>query len=263
MINQVGRDAGKVVSNAVFKDKHSTPIRMIRNGNGTTFVKSEPALERTFVDDMEKMLDFQMAHQTRTLVNKINGAFIFFRKQVNRVMEDEFVTAEEYFDIIEISNQLNAKIHDMHELYLMNKEEGIIDALSTITKKKKELMTDFLLLAIDSFEDSIKTFEVSKIEMNSLKFGKWYLFSLIFCNGRLRNGFIGQTAWFNTIIMNLAMLFFFPIGHLGIGTIYSLYTWYNERKSRKHDASVYVRKQEIYKEMIDTCRSALNDCKEQ
>ena len=35
-VNQVGRDAGKIISNKTFGDKHSAPIRVVRNGSNAS-----------------------------------------------------------------------------------------------------------------------------------------------------------------------------------------------------------------------------------
>lgn len=40
-VNQVGRDSGRVISNTVYKDKHSIPIRIVKDGNNEKTTKTE------------------------------------------------------------------------------------------------------------------------------------------------------------------------------------------------------------------------------
>jgi len=71
-VNQVGRDGGKVISNKVYKDSHSTPIRVV--GSSNTEINSEPADYSSSVNSRE---DFKEAGYKAELLES-NVVLYFF-----------------------------------------------------------------------------------------------------------------------------------------------------------------------------------------
>ena len=79
-INQVGRDMGKVVSNQVFKDSHSTPYRRV--GQNSTRLTRTPR-NTNLKSDFDKAMDFQTGHRPSTLIAKISGVYTVIKNEAN------------------------------------------------------------------------------------------------------------------------------------------------------------------------------------
>ena len=54
LVRQVGRDAGKVVSNKAFKDAHATPIRMVQSADTSAQFSGK---RRTYRHDLDRVVN--------------------------------------------------------------------------------------------------------------------------------------------------------------------------------------------------------------
>lgn len=133
LINQLGRDSGKVITNMVFKDLHATPIRV---SGGNKSGESSIAKKRTTIkkSEFEKLLHFNMSFTGNTLVRKTVALFSAMENELNKMLSDD------YLDIDELK-----KISEMHIEFLRKCEE-VVQALS-LTGSKKELIESVLGVA--------------------------------------------------------------------------------------------------------------------
>lgn len=127
-INQVGRDFGKVISNQIFKDAHSTPIRMA-GGNAS----SNPTNKRPSKTSVEKSLEFPLTFKVETLVNKLIAAHIEVKNEVQLLIADNQLSKEELNKALNLLNAFNNKAGDIADIIEFDFEKNSEEA----TKLKK------------------------------------------------------------------------------------------------------------------------------
>ena len=69
-INQVGRDMGKVVSNQIFKDSHSTPYRRVGNSNVVVTQNSNYSSKKVSKTEFDKAIEFQVEKAVEKFAEK-------------------------------------------------------------------------------------------------------------------------------------------------------------------------------------------------
>lgn len=144
VVRQVGRDSGKVISNKVFGDAHSTPIRMVRNVDTSPLTSDKG--RRKYRHSLDRVVNSDLpatkATGKKALVTLENAfqEFISENKKVTNENELEYLFAwiEKAEDFIEDVT----RIVDAEEVKIIAKE-----VLSGIVEQKKQLFS-----ALDSME---------------------------------------------------------------------------------------------------------------
>ena len=94
-VRQVGRDGGKVISNAVYGDSHSTPHRIVKNKNGSTeeynstnlVIKKEYLVWQWFLALLLTLIPF---------INFIGFPYIIYRGVIN--ITSKYTTVNELYN---------------------------------------------------------------------------------------------------------------------------------------------------------------------
>lgn len=157
-VNQVGRDLGKVISNQIFKDAHSTPIRMTNQSGGKS--------NRKVKSEFEKSINIALTLKPNTIVNKMAAAYIELKNEVEEFLSDGYLEMDELKQLVNLFNTYNKKASDITELLEMdedkNKEE--IEKLTELVQKNKELLIRTIEVGIKAAENSLERIESYKKE---------------------------------------------------------------------------------------------------
>ncbi len=128
-VRQVGRDLGKVVSNQVFKDAHSTPIRHVNRLSSAPMpvvgTKTSDLRRKT---DFEKSMNFKLTFTPPTLINKLVGAFMEFKKESDTLLDDEYLSFSEASYFISMLNDFSnktAEVAEVVEMHPKTKDEDL------------------------------------------------------------------------------------------------------------------------------------------
>jgi hypothetical protein len=138
-INQVGRDLGKVVSNQIFQDSHSTPYRRVGGKRDNKDKKT----------DFEAALDFQMSHRPSTLVRKLSGVYSLIKNEIESAIKDDYLSSQELQSLLTNMSKYNKKMLDVAEILELNetKNEQEIVQVQNLNQNLKEKFYDCLDIA--------------------------------------------------------------------------------------------------------------------
>ena len=162
MIRQVGRDMGKVVSNKVFKDSHSSPYRRVGNNTSTnTFKKNK--------DDFYSFIQFPITNSPPTLLQKIIASYVLLKKEFQLILEDDFLEWDEIQDMMNILNLFILKFTEIHDIVTLNQMK--IDKLDNIGNEFVQHTKSFIDRCLLLVSEDIKVFkeELEKTTYNFIK----------------------------------------------------------------------------------------------
>ncbi len=160
-VNQVGRDLGKVISNQIFKDAHSTPIRMAN--------RVDNSQKQIIKSNFEKSINFPLTHRPKTLINKINAAYIDLKNEVEVFLSNGFLSMEELQQLVLLFNTYNKKAGDLTELLEIDEINNAneIEQLTQLVQKNKDLFIGSVNFGIKAIHDNLVTLESKKLEEES------------------------------------------------------------------------------------------------
>jgi 23S rRNA pseudoU1915 N3-methylase RlmH len=161
-INQVGRDLGKVVSNEVFKDAHSTPHRIVKNNqknNSSRQVFAQKKKEK--LDNCDKLISFNIAYKADTLITKLSGVYVEMKNLSSEFVEDGYLDSKETTDLFTTIEKFNGKTSDIYDVLTINeqKNEKYIEQVSSLVDKTKEHFKKILTVAIEGCEKKSKHYK--------------------------------------------------------------------------------------------------------
>lgn len=162
-INQVGRDLGKVVSNQIFKDAHSKPIRIVRSGDSGS--GSAPK-GRVVKSEFEKSISFQLSFRPNTLVSKMAAAYFDLKNEVESFYHNGFLSMEELHQLVMLFNTYNKKARNINELLELDEDKnmGEIEKLAVLVDKNKGLFIETIEFGINAIQESLNDLENQKVE---------------------------------------------------------------------------------------------------
>lgn len=167
-INQVGRDMGKVVSNAIFQDAHAIPIRSTGGGSTRSSSKVKYIVrdkdEREFgllamKAKFDKSIDFATSFRPQTLVNKLSGAYSELKSLINHASSDDHIDREEGQTILNMVIDFNDKLASVVEILELDEEGNSkqLEIAKTLYSRVMELFYNGLLLGIKSCQRNKET----------------------------------------------------------------------------------------------------------
>ena len=210
VINQVGRDMGKVVSNQIFKDSHSTPYRRVSQNNSNS-ERSYSRINKTKTE-FEKAISFQTGFKPNTLITKISGAYSVIKNESKEYISDGYLDSNEASNLFEMMNRFNDKVEDICDILEIDEmgNEKEMNQLSKIVEKTNQLFKSTLEISANGCKE--RQFEhrekAKNIEIPS--FLNYVGLHLIWF-GKYARG--GEKSILNMVIANIADLitFSFPI----------------------------------------------------
>lgn len=243
-INQVGRDMGKVVSNQVFKDSHSTPYRRVSQNNSRS--NSKPRTNtRNVKSEFDKAIEFQTGFKPNTLITKISGAYTVIKNEAKEYISDGYLDTTEASSLFEMMNRFNDKVEDVCDILEMDEEgnEKEINQLSKIVEKTNELFKNTLELSAKGCKErqSEHRIEAENIEKPSLL--NYVGLHLVWL-GKYARG--GEKSILNMVVANIADLvtFTFPITRTYL-LLKGIFTFPNENKRVKNLKEAHIKLAEL------------------
>ena len=249
VIRQLGRDTGKVLSNAVFKDAHSTPIRMVRGGGSNQVVVRETRT-KTRKSEFEKALIFDRSANPKTLIRKMQALSIILDEELSGFMDDDYLSAQEANAAFKMLNDFSSKAESVAKQLQMD-EEGNVLEISQLERIVKQTNDDFhkvLKLAADGCEKIIPKIE-SNHEKNRFKFFRWIILNTFFMRNYAKTG---EKNIMKTVLANILLIGFQPLMML-FGLMTAPIEWNKKRKENKLYKAAVNQEQErakSYREII-------------
>ena len=163
-INQVGRDMGRVVSNAVFKDRHSIPIRRAasRGGSATQRPSNSKAVPiKKVQSDFDKAISFKTGYRPTTLISKLGGAFVVIKNEAQAFVEDGYLDIEESQQLMEMMRRFTDKCSDVEDVisFTESDDSKVYKQLEKIHIATQEVFVDVLEISAKACENRAKAYE--------------------------------------------------------------------------------------------------------
>ncbi len=247
-INQVGRDMGRVVSNQVFKDSHSTPYR--RTGNSSSGQIQTTQRRANFKSEFDKAIDFQTGHRPSTLIAKISGVYTVLKNEANYYISDGYLDTEESDSLFTMMERFNQKVDDVCDVLEIDEESNKkeIDQLTKIVEKTNELFKQTLIVSAEGCENRKIELRQESEQIENLSFFKFVGLNTIWMGKYAKTG---EKNWIATILANLFSLLLFPFVHICMA-IYGALTYSGENAKRKKLKNAYERMAELEGKRAET-----------
>ena len=230
-INQVGRDLGKVVSNQVFKDSHSTPYRTVAHKNAN--VNQGEIIKRVDKTNFDKLVGaLEGVSKPSTKLEKLSLVYLEIRNEGRRFLEDGYLDNNEAVSLFSMISILNQKAEEISHLLDINKEKNKneIEALDLLMKKVQETMREIMKAAKKGAEAK-KAELIQGLEgVESISFWRYIKLNVIWMGNYARGGVksITKTVLANVIdILTLTFLISRPFLFLQ-----GIFTYRKEAKRR-------------------------------
>lgn len=186
-INQVGKDLGRVVSNTVFKDSHSIPIRRAasyqkKNKQTSNRVKARKASPIENVQSrFQESIDFKTSHTPKTLISKLGGAFIIIKNKAKNFIDDGYLALNESQQLFKMLTQFNDKVNDVEDILNFTYEDDakVYDQLERIVEATKEVMNETLEISAQACVVRAMEYEQTSKTNELISFKKYVALHLI------------------------------------------------------------------------------------
>lgn len=262
-INQVGRDLGRVASNAVFKDRHSIPIRRAASysssvsGHRPTHPKAQPIQQ--VQDDFEKAISFKTGYRPSTLISKLGGAFIVIKNEARAFVDDGYLDRDESEQLFKMMKQFVDKCSDVEDVIGFTQDEGAKEykQLEHITKSTKQVFVEVLEISAKACRERALDYEEEAKELQPIGFLRYVGLHLIWMP-RYAKG--GEKNTGKAVIANvLDVLTFTFLLTRSVLLLLGIVTYPSElkkTKQAKEDFRILAeqdrRRAEAYEELIET-----------
>ncbi len=161
---QIGRDAGKVVSNIIFGDKHSTPYRRVESKKQKAELEDKKmkiiqekaenddlyALDRAVNSSVDQIVAIQMPDNERAIVNLLNSLVTLLESNSWEPEKDK--------------EKKKAKIRNKYPDAVLNKFEQVLRELKFINANSERI--SFYQNRIDTFKKIQKKAKKAEVRQN-------------------------------------------------------------------------------------------------
>ena len=261
-INQVGRDMGKVVSNQIFKDAHSIPVRRAASrsaSNENARVqqrRAEPIEEVT--EEFEKSINFKTGYRPTTLLSKLGGAFTVIKNEAKAFVEDGYLDPEESTQLFSMLQQFNDKISDVEDVLSFTVDESAKEykQLEKIVDALKEVFHEVLSVSIKACYERAEELEQMASEQKDVNQGRYIGLHLIWMP-RYANG--GEKKTTNAVIANILDLvtFTWPLTRLIL--LIKGFTGYSAYQKEQDQSAHYRQMAEAERQRAQAYQEFLED----
>lgn len=251
VIRQLGRDTGKVLSNSVYGDAHSTPIRMTGK-SGSAQSQGRTQARQKSKSEFEKALNFDRSATPKTLVRKIQALSVLLEEETSVYLNDDYLSADEAREAFEKLNKFSQKAESVAKQLELD-EEGNSKEIKQLEKIVIQANEDFHLLlgkGAESCDEMVLHLEALAKEKGSFNPLVWVLLNTVFMRGYAKTG---QKKLTNTILANILLI---GVGHavmLVVGVVSMPSEYLRKRKEEKLYLKAAEKEKErsnSYKELI-------------
>jgi hypothetical protein len=239
-INQVGRDLGKVVSNQIFKDSHSSPYRRVGVQNNS--VKRLKTVKTEF----DKAIGFQTGFKPNTLITKLTGAYSVIKNEARDFVSDGYLDTTESSSLFDMMSLFNQKAEDICDILEINEGENSkeLESLTKIVEKTNEMFKKTLTASALGCKKREEEHRVEAENMESANFLKYVGLHFLWM-GKYARGEQELVPW-KAILANIAdvLIFVFPITRLWL-LLKGVFTFPSERSRLKGLKEKHIRLAEL------------------
>ncbi len=261
-INQVGRDLGRVASNAVFKDRHAIPIRRAKSYSSSSSnqrpaqPKAQPIQQ--VKDDFEKAIDFKTGYKPSTLVSKLGGAFVVIKNEARGFVEDGYLDKEESEQLFDMMKNFIDKCGDIEDVisFTENEDAKEYKQLESIMNSMREVFVEVLEVSAKACKKQAVEYEKEGEALKPTNFFRYVGLHLIWMPRYAKGGEmkIGKTILANALdffgsfivmgIFETGLAYFLIRGILlltGLGNYY--FTELKNTKEAKEDFKILAKQE--------------------
>ncbi|GGE37470.1 hypothetical protein [Psychroflexus planctonicus] len=279
IIRQVGRDLGKVISNQLFRDSHSTPYRRVGRRNRvsiqqTSQIPTQPTQTQTQTEELtsaafDKAIGFATTFTAPTMVRKLMGVYEVINNEIFKAKKDGFIDSEEAKLIFTMEQEFHHKAEIIADLLELDEAENEkhLEKLEKVVRLTSGLFHETLNLAIKGAEIEKQHYLEQQRKIQPIEFGNYIGLHFILMGTYAKTG--KKQLW-KTILGNLVsvfLMFFFYVPLLNLaGLVQGLVTYASEKSGR--DVKINILQQEIdlaekqkglYKQVIQETENLAKD----
>lgn len=247
-VNQVGRDLGKVASNKIFKNSHSTPYRRTSAYSGGSRINKS-----TF----EKSLDFQNGMMPKTLINKTMGAFTELKNEIDPFLSDGYLDVDECDKMFEIIGLFNNKLSNIIDVLDIDEEGNSeeIKKLNKIIELFKGYFNEVLAKSAQGCQNEAEIFKAKANKISYVSKGKFIGHHIIWMGKYIRGA---KKNMVKTVLANIfdvvTLLFLWTRPFLFLKGLIT-YSGYKtkkteEKKSLENIANIELKRANYYTSII-------------
>jgi len=184
-INQVGRDLGRVASNAVFKDRHAIPIRRAKSyySSSSNQRPAQPKAQpiQQVKDDFEKAINFKTGYKPSTLISKLGGAFVVIKNEARAFVEDGYLDRDESEQLFDMMKQFVDKCSDVEDVISFTEDGDAKEykQLESITLSTREVFVEVLKISSKACKNQAINYESEGEELTPISFFRYVGLHLI------------------------------------------------------------------------------------
>ncbi len=252
VVRQVGRDLGKVISNKVFKDAHSTPYRRV--GQQTTRARQQttsrqavqqapvqtqaaiPQQRNTITSrDFDRALNFTTTFTAQTMVRKLAGVYEVIKTEIYKAAQDGYLDTEEARMIFQMESEFQHKaeiITDLLELDEEANKKPLQDLEKTI-QLTQNLFYKTLDLAIKGADVQYEYYKTQADSVQEIDKSRFIWLHAIWMGHYAKTG---QKRLANTIVANLfstLVIYWFYVPTINIIGLINGVIQYSSEKSKR------------------------------
>ncbi|RRO13584.1 hypothetical protein [Flavobacteriaceae bacterium 14752] len=194
-INQVGRDLGRVASNAIFKDRHAIPIRRAasyQQKQQQHYKPQQPQAQpiQEVKAKFDSAINFKTGYKPNTLISKLGGAFIVIKNEARAFVDDGYLDVDESEQLFDMLKRFNHKVSDVDDVMSFTEAEDskYYDQLNDIVKKTKTVFVETLEVSIKACEQRAKQYEELAEQQEFFSFGEYLKLHLLWFPKHAKGG---------------------------------------------------------------------------
>jgi len=250
VIRQVGRDLGKVISNQIFKDRHSTPYRRVGRQNRVGAQQATPThtqVKETKVEELtskafDRALGFSTTYTAPTLVRKLMGVYEVIKNEIFKAKRDGFIDSDEARLIFSMEQEFHHKAEVINDLLELNEEENEkqLEKLEKVVRLTSGLFHETLDLAIEGAEIEKQHYTQEQQKIQPINFVNYIFLHSILMGTYAKKGKkqLWKTIFGNIFSLILLMIIYIPLLNI-IGFIQGLVSYSSEKSKRDQQIRLY------------------------
>ena len=282
VVRQVGRDLGKVISNQLFKDRHSTPYRRVGNRvqnqvsvqTNTTQKFSQTAVEPEELTSaaFNKAIGFSTTYTAPTMVRKLTGVYEVIKNEIFKASRDGYLDSEEAKLIFNMEQEFHHKAEIITDLLELDEDENQkhLERLEKVVRLTSGLFHETLDLAIKGAQIEKEYYHEQQKLIQPIEFKRYIYLHFLLMGNYAKTGEkqLTKTIFANVASFILLVLFYVPVLNLA-GIALGLVTYPGEKSAREfkinklqQDVDLEKNRLALYQQVKQETENLANEIKE-
>lgn len=114
VINQIGRDVGRSISNKVLKDAHARPIRVITSDTVITEKKKQ------LLEYQKQILKIDLTQTPKTIIRKLGALLVEFDTTVTSYLDDNHIDLQEEIELVKMFFEILQVFDKIEKQFIIN-----------------------------------------------------------------------------------------------------------------------------------------------